>query len=746
MANYGLKSKGNVKTDDDVAIQLGLLQPTVTESDTFLTISPAIKTKSNGQTVKAYTNPRTTSSFAGGSVDLSLYVGSVPSNNYVLALVTINAVDGIEVVLGTPSPTLGGATEPTSLNYQIALVTLHKTGATLDNITNASLVDRRPLNQINGAPVHYAAGDEIATEQYLVEIADSFVALPNSPDNSIDFTVTSISQFSSSNLMTMHYSTRSGSVAGNVNVTITSVPSFTVRPNCWVNIGGVFRRIVTVTNQQSYVVASPGFSNGAATVTVLEPVQTKNLYTGIGDATQGDRVIDNFTDLVSAVLVDYDDSFVTLDKDYDSGTPNVICLVSTASVDNYVTTLRPTQKAGFVNEVVMPDPQQSLTLVFLPNYSTGDGTVNLLGYFCFFIKDGEEYRGGIFNTAFGFTDQASGLNCAFSVSGGNKTLVSLTTNFPTYVRGVNPGTPYGDLSVYDEGIEIPRYTAGVTDVTLPYYTEVSDNQIELWGLFNTSGTKRQIAVVRRFGTIDNTDTNAGFIAGLKDFGSGTLYGVPESGCANGNVVTFNGAAFVPAQANNSTNAAAVGIINNINAGVGDVVMSGNCSNVLSGLLPGNKYYLSQSTPGALVTPKPVSGIYVLVGEALSANRLAVGIQNSLVLADQLVDYLNPTAEFNNGNSGASHTIDWNNGSNQRITLDTASVTLTLSNPKAGGVYLLFLKQDVTGGRTVTWPGTVVWSGGITPTLTTTGGRIDLVNLYWNGTNYFANVAYNFNAV
>jgi len=37
-------------------------------------------------------------------------------------------------------------------------------------------------------------------------------------------------------------------------------------------------------------------------------------------------------------------------------------------------------------------------------------------------------------------------------------------------------------------------------------------------------------------------------------------------------------------------------------------------------------------------------------------------------------------------------------------------------------------QDGTGSRTVTWPGTVKWSGGTAPTLTTDGGGIDIASL------------------
>lgn len=93
-----------------------------------------------------------------------------------------------------------------------------------------------------------------------------------------------------------------------------------------------------------------------------------------------------------------------------------------------------------------------------------------------------------------------------------------------------------------------------------------------------------------------------------------------------------------------------------------------------------------------------------------------------------------SSRYDNGDSGASKTINWDNGNVQRLRL-TANCTLTLSNPKSGGRYLLELVQDSTGGRTVTWPSTVKWPGGTAPTLSG-ANKVDIIALSWNGTVYF----------
>ena len=98
-------------------------------------------------------------------------------------------------------------------------------------------------------------------------------------------------------------------------------------------------------------------------------------------------------------------------------------------------------------------------------------------------------------------------------------------------------------------------------------------------------------------------------------------------------------------------------------------------------------------------------------------------------------------ENNAGSSGATLTLDLSTCSAQKVTV-TANVTFTLSNPVTGGAYVLKLVQDATGSRTYTWPGTVKWSGGTAPT-GSGANKVDLINLYWDGTNYFGTSSLNY---
>ena len=95
----------------------------------------------------------------------------------------------------------------------------------------------------------------------------------------------------------------------------------------------------------------------------------------------------------------------------------------------------------------------------------------------------------------------------------------------------------------------------------------------------------------------------------------------------------------------------------------------------------------------------------------------------------------------NGTSGSTATIDLEDGNFHKVTL-TANCTFTFSNPPATGTagsFTLFLVQDGTGSRTVTWPGSVDWAAATAPTLTTTAAAVDVLTFItldggtiWNG--------------
>lgn len=129
-----------------------------------------------------------------------------------------------------------------------------------------------------------------------------------------------------------------------------------------------------------------------------------------------------------------------------------------------------------------------------------------------------------------------------------------------------------------------------------------------------------------------------------------------------------------------------------------------------------------------------------------------GIQNaddvffSGLAQDNILKYNNATAKWNNtsvvglaalaysggqetvytGNATGATSLNLANGNVFDMTL-TGNTTFTFSGATSGKAcsFSLYLHQDATGSRTVSWPGSVKWSGGA-PTLTATATAIDIL--------------------
>lgn len=122
------------------------------------------------------------------------------------------------------------------------------------------------------------------------------------------------------------------------------------------------------------------------------------------------------------------------------------------------------------------------------------------------------------------------------------------------------------------------------------------------------------------------------------------------------------------------------------------------------------------------------------GTQISAAGLAAGSVTSAKLANNIAlkQFATTLAPV-----GTTQTVDFDNGNTQKLSLASASgdVTLTLSNPQTGALYRLFVIQGATA-RLLTWPASVKWPQGQAPILSSSNGAIDIVELYYDGTNYF----------
>lgn len=159
-----------------------------------------------------------------------------------------------------------------------------------------------------------------------------------------------------------------------------------------------------------------------------------------------------------------------------------------------------------------------------------------------------------------------------------------------------------------------------------------------------------------------------------------------------------------------------------------------------------QYALLSSTTG-LELPEPVGDTaigYNTAGDGL-VNLPADAACSAAFLKNCSIPFENTAyfdAEIDNGNSGASDTIDWGAGNKQKSTL-TNNCTFTFTAPDGPCNLVLGLVQDATGSRTVTWPASVKWPASTAPVLTTTANAVDIIAFYYDGTNYYGGSSLNF---
>ena len=85
-------------------------------------------------------------------------------------------------------------------------------------------------------------------------------------------------------------------------------------------------------------------------------------------------------------------------------------------------------------------------------------------------------------------------------------------------------------------------------------------------------------------------------------------------------------------------------------------------------------------------------------------------------------------------SGASIALDASLSSNFKLTL---GVNAALSNPTNltdGMVLNVRIKQDATGGRTLSYGTMYKWPGGVAPVLSTAANAVDFLSCYYDATD------------
>jgi len=120
----------------------------------------------------------------------------------------------------------------------------------------------------------------------------------------------------------------------------------------------------------------------------------------------------------------------------------------------------------------------------------------------------------------------------------------------------------------------------------------------------------------------------------------------------------------------------------------------------------------------------------------ASGNLGIGTATPVAKLDLVGDYKEGVVT---ANTGTAYTISTATGTLQILTL-TGNCTFTFPTATTGESFTLFLRQDGTGGRTVTWPANVRWPGGTAPTITSTASRQDKYIFTADGTNWYGSNA------
>ena len=90
---------------------------------------------------------------------------------------------------------------------------------------------------------------------------------------------------------------------------------------------------------------------------------------------------------------------------------------------------------------------------------------------------------------------------------------------------------------------------------------------------------------------------------------------------------------------------------------------------------------------------------------------------------------------------SANAFAWNLNTQQVgvLTLTASSQLDAPNNQQAGGVYTLIVKQDGTGGYTLSFDNTYKFPAGVAPIISTAANAVDVLSFVSDGTNLYGNI-------
>ena len=263
------------------------------------------------------------------------------------------------------------------------------------------------------------------------------------------------------------------------------------------------------------------------------------------------------------------------------------------------------------------------------------------------------------------------------------------------VRETSTTTGTGTLTLAGAVSGFQTFSTAIGNTNTCYYTIVNGSEWEVGLGTVAAGTLARTTVLKS----SNAGSAVNFSAGTKDV-----------------FATYPADKSVFKDASNNVNA-----LGTVSSGVWNgsevtVPYGGTGVSTLTGIVKGNgQSAFSAATAGTdYVTP---TGTETLTNKTLTNPTVTNYVETPFT-----------------ANSSTAITLALTNGTVQIITL-TGNATITMPTAVSGKSFLLMLKQDGTGSRTVTWS-TVKWSGGTAPTITATASKQDIYSFFSDGTNWY----------
>jgi hypothetical protein len=143
-------------------------------------------------------------------------------------------------------------------------------------------------------------------------------------------------------------------------------------------------------------------------------------------------------------------------------------------------------------------------------------------------------------------------------------------------------------------------------------------------------------------------------------------------------------------------------------------------------------YLGSSN-GLGVTNSQINGSFVKAG-----TTPGFGPNSIALLSTFAKGYVERVATTSFNVIDDRYNVGLDNAHKYIVQLSQPAKPINISGIEAGAQYVLQLQQDGVGGRTVTWPASVRWAGGLPPVLSVAANAIDVVTMVsLNGTTLLA---------